>query len=344
MIYDSPIFFEKNRVFRVYKGGALFDKFFADGSVDGDFPEEWLASAVTALNIPPRAQKEGVSITKPDGIYFDDAIKRFPYEMLGETKKLEVLTKILDSAIRLPVQAHPDKEFSMRHFNSPHGKEECWLILETRPNACVYFGFKDGVTREDFERAIELSDKGISDSMEKLLCRYEVKKGDVIYIPANTVHAIGAGCLILEVQEPTDFTIQPERFCGEYKLSDREMYLGLDKGDALDCFEFKPSSQVKLSPIVLEQSNSVKYEELVGKAQTDSFCLRRITLDSGEYPAHKSACVYVVLSGSGRIKSADYSKDIKQGDCFFMPHMAAESKRFYIEGACELVECAGKVK
>jgi hypothetical protein len=64
------------------------------------------------------------------------------------------------------------------------------------------------------------------------------------------VHAIGCGCLLLEVQEPTDFTIQPERWCGEYKLSDREMYLGLDREKALECFDmgkkYPPHDAAKL--------------------------------------------------------------------------------------------------
>ena len=74
--------------------------------------------------------------------------------------------------------------------------------------------------------------------MEVLLESYPVKAGDIIYIPAKMVHAIGAGCLLLEVQEPTDFTIQPERWCGDYHLSDKQMYLDLDKETALKVFDY----------------------------------------------------------------------------------------------------------
>ena len=78
----------------------------------------------------------------------------------------------------------------------------------------------------------------VKSAMERLLNRIPVKTGDVYFIPAKAVHAIGAGCLILEVQEPTDFTIQPERWCGDYHLNDNEMYIGLSKEDALGVFDY----------------------------------------------------------------------------------------------------------
>ena len=68
------------------------------------------------------------------------------------------------------------------------------------------------------------------DAMERIMEYSEPKIGDVYLVPAKTVHAIGAGCLILEVQEPTDYTIQPEHWCDEYELSDDEMYIGLSDG------------------------------------------------------------------------------------------------------------------
>ena len=84
-------------------------------------------------------------------------------------------------------------------------------MLDTRPGARINFGFKDGVDKETFAAAIDAS-KTDKDAMERLMEYSEPKAGDVYLVPAKTVHAIGAGCLILEVQEPTDFTIQPEHW------------------------------------------------------------------------------------------------------------------------------------
>ncbi|MBQ8014616.1 MAG: class I mannose-6-phosphate isomerase, partial [Clostridia bacterium] len=315
MFYNKPIFFEKNRVFRVYTGGKLFADFFGDDSTDGFYPEEWVASSVRALNEGSTDEYEGVSKIRGTDLYLNDAVAEFKAEILGARDDLGILTKILDSAIRLPVQAHPDKEFSMKHFSSRYGKEESWIILATRPGAKIFYGFKDGVTMADFEKAIDESENK-SDAMENLLCSIDVKAGDVIYIPAKMVHAIGSGCLLLEVQEPTDFTIQPERFCGEYKLSDREMYLGLSRENALECFDMEKKYPAPLEPKLIKNENGMKYEAMIDECITTSFNVRTVTLNNGSFVLDKGAAVYVVTEGCGKINGDGYEKEIKKGDYF----------------------------
>ena len=85
------------------------------------------------------------------------------------------------------------------------------------------------------------------------------------------VHAIGKGCLLLEVQEPTDFTIQPERWCGEYKLSDREMYLGLEREKALECFDMEKTFPAPLSSKPLASEQGVDYQSVIDESITESF-------------------------------------------------------------------------
>ena len=113
-ILTAPIFFEQNRVGRVYTGGALFADFFGDNSVDGFEPEEWVASSVKALNKISKGPKEGVSKIKGSDIYFDELLENNRSELLGDRNEFGVLTKVLDSAVRLPVQAHPNKEYSKK--------------------------------------------------------------------------------------------------------------------------------------------------------------------------------------------------------------------------------------
>lgn len=336
MFFEKPIFFEKNRVFRVYTGGKLFSDFFGDDSEDGFYPEEWVVSTVHALNEGSTDEHEGISKIEGTDIYLNDAIEQYKEEMLGSRQDIGILTKILDSAIRLPVQAHPDKAFSAKYFNSKYGKEESWIILATRPGAKIYYGFKDGVTMEDFEKAIDASDKG-ENAMEELLCSIDVKVGDVIYIPAKMVHAIGYGCLLIEVQEPTDFTIQPERFCGEYKLSDNEMYIGLSRKEALECFDMNKRYPAPLTPKVLEKNETVLYEAIIDESITTSFSVRRINLSNGEFLLSKSAAIYVVLEGEGVVTGKEYERKLKKGDYFFVPYAAAG--RFLIEGTISVAEC-----
>ena len=120
MFYNEPIFFEKNRVFRIYTGGKLFSDFFGDDSTDGYYPEEWVASSVKALNEGSTDEYEGVSKIKGTDLYLSDATEKYRAEILGEREDIGILTKILDSAIRLPVQAHPDKVFSEKYFSSKY--------------------------------------------------------------------------------------------------------------------------------------------------------------------------------------------------------------------------------
>lgn len=334
----EPIFFERNRVSRVYKGGKLFNGFFGDEPVDGFLPEEWVASAVTALNKEMKSEKEGVSKIKNSDKYFDELLAEYPEEILGKAGKMRILVKLLDSAVRLPAQAHPDKAFSRKQFNSEYGKTESWIILDTRPDAKIYFGFKDGVDKETFMKAIDDSQTD-KDAMERLMEYREPKIGDVFLVPAKTVHAIGAGCLILEVQEPTDFTIQPEHWCDEYELSYDEMYIGLSKEDAVECFDFTKAPDTKLIPEVISDKDGVKLEKLIKETDTDCFIINRIEVKGGKYTINVAGSygVYIVTDGNGKMSAEGYSKEIKKGDYFFMP--ACLMDKFSVQGNIEIIEC-----
>ncbi len=321
---SQPVFFEKNRVFRVYTGGKLFAEFFGDNSEDGFHPEEWICSSTKALNKDSKDEFEGLSTIEGTNIHFNELIEEQKELMLGDRKGLDVLVKALDSAIRLPVQAHPDKEFSRKHFNSEFGKAESWLVLATREGASIYFGFKDGVTKEDFEKAVEDAETDKT-AMERLLNKIPVKPGDVYFIPAKAVHAIGYGCLILEVQEPTDFTIQPERWCGDYRLSEHEMYLSLEKDTALSVFDYsynleKVENECKKTPEIINENDGCKKESLIGKNDTPCFGVERYLVKNGETEKLPSPCVYVVTEGTGKLTGEDYEKNLKKGDYFFMPY------------------------
>lgn len=342
-IFEEPIFFEKNRVWRVYTGGALFAEFFGDDSVDGYEPEEWVASSVRALNKVSKGEKEGVSCIKDTEVYFDDLLKQYPKEMLGDRKEFGVLIKLLDSAIRLPIQAHPDKAFSRKYFNSEYGKTESWIVLATRPGASLYFGFKEQITKEAFAKAVEQSetDKTV---MEPLLNKVDVQPGDVFLVPARMVHAIGAGCLILEIQEPTDFTVQPEYWCGDYHLSEQEMYIGLDSDIALDIFDYDTCGEEavlkgRCKPQILYETDGCLIEELIGYDDTPCFAVQRYTITSGEQKLIHAPAVYVVTEGEGVVVCNGQCRTVKKGDYFFLPYAAKEKAILQAEGNLQVVVC-----
>ena len=341
-----PIFFKSNRVSRVYTGGKLFSEFFGDSSEDGRFPEEWVASYVKAMNGEGTKEKDGVSLIVENGAegqYFDDFIKENKEAALGGRDEFGVLVKLLDSAIRLPVQAHPDTAYSRVHFNSDYGKAEMWLVLATRKNAKIYFGFNSKVTPEQFKAAEDLSETNPA-AMEELLNEVSVKSGDVFFIPAKMVHAIGYGCLILEVQEPTDFTIQPENWCGDYHLNEYEKYLGLDRDVAMGCFNFdvygdEAIKMGKRIPRVYVDTPAVKSEVLVGLEETTCFSVLRHRVTGGTLEGIHVPAVCVVTDGEGKVECDGYSRKISKGDYFFLPHCVGDDCRVVADGNLELVEC-----
>ena len=336
--FAKPLFFEKNRVFRVYTGGALFADFFGDDSTDGNFPEEWVASSVEALNREKHGEREGVSVTT-DGDYFDKLIKAYPAEMLGEGRtEFGVLTKLLDSAIRLPAQAHPDKAFSRKVFHSEYGKAESWLVIATRENAKLYFGFKKPVTKAEFAAAVERA-KTDKNALVPYLNELAVKPGDVYFVPARMAHAIGEGCLILEVQEPTDFTIQPDHWCGDYELNDREMYIGLDHDLALDVFDYtvygeEAVKRGRREPKIIGKGDGYKRESLISYDDTPCFAVERVTLAKQTVTLNDAPAVYVVTNGAGKLTWDNGSAPIRKGSYFFLPYAAGN--RVHLETAEEI--------
>jgi mannose-6-phosphate isomerase len=337
---ERPLFFNRNRVFRVYTGGKLFHELFGDEPVDGNQPEEWIASKVRALNANSTSAREGLSTVEGTDVSFASLLSEFPNEMTGG-QGFDVLVKALDSAVRLPAQTHPDRAFSRRHFQSEHGKTECWLILATRPGAKLYFGFKEGVGDAQLKEAV-LKSENKGDAFTGLLQEVEARAGDLWLIPARVAHAIGAGCLILEVQEPTDFTIQPERWCADYRLSDQEMYLGLSPDTALGCFDLSLTGEAvikkgKKIPILIEKAGGYKKEALISYEDTPCFAVFRHQLETAECLLNGPA-VFVVTGGQGVIKSGHTERRVGKGDYFFLP-LAAGKVAVSTDSTLEIVEC-----
>ena len=342
-LLSKPIFFKENRVYRVYLGGkgiALFNG--SKMSEDDFFPEEWIASKVKAINPKYFSERDGVSVVEGTNWFFDDLLEKYPHLLLGD-RKYDCLVKYLDSAIRLPMQVHPTKEFAKKHFNSEYGKTEAWLVLATRPNACIYFGFKKEISKEELSK-LEKQSEEERNIMSSILHKVEARVGDVFIINAGLIHAIGAGCTILEVQEPTDFTIQPERWCGDYHISYQEEYIGLDKDTALDCFDYslvgeKAVMQSAVKPKVVYEKDGVKKEELIGYDITPCFGENRYTVKGGKLVLNYAPSVWICTSGKGVIKGEDYQREINKGDYFFLPYVA--EGKFFVESeeGIEMIEC-----
>lgn len=345
-LVQEPIFFERNRVYRIYKGGAPYRELFSDGYDDGCdnmFPEEWIASKVRAINPKYFGERDGVSKIKGTDIFFDDLLSEYGEELLGG-RKYDCLVKFLDSAVRLPFQVHPTKEFSRKHLNSDYGKTEAWLVVAKRPGAKLYFGFKDKITKEELS-ALEERSETERDIMGGLLAGVEANVGDVWLIKAGLIHAIGAGCTIIEVQEPTDFTIQPERWCGDYHISYDEEYIGLDKDTALGAINYDIHGVVakeyaRVTPTVEIDTPTYKKEVLISYSDTPCFAEKRHTVrDGGGFVMDFAPSVYICAEGEGKIVGEDYVRDIRRGEYFFLPYAAEGRFAITSDTSLTLIEC-----
>jgi len=118
---------------------------------------------------------------------------------VGSRDNFPLLIKLIDAKSDLSVQVHPDDEYALENENSL-GKTEMWYIVDSEPGAGIYLGFKNDVTGDDVAEAIK------NGTLTEHLNFFEVKPGDCYFIPAGTVHAIGSGCLILEIQENSNLT------------------------------------------------------------------------------------------------------------------------------------------
>lgn len=137
-----------------------------------------------------------------EGKSFAEYLKCHP-EAVGSLGKafpfFPTLIKLIDAKKALSIQVHPDDSFALSR-EGQYGKTEMWIVLEREEGAFLYFGFQKDYTEEEIRRAIE------EDNFPSLLCKVMVEPGDVFFIPAGTVHAIGAGILLAEVQQNSNLT------------------------------------------------------------------------------------------------------------------------------------------
>lgn len=206
-----------------------------------------------------------------------------------------VLIKFIDAKQNLSVQVHPSDDYALKYENS-YGKTESWYIVEAEEGAGIYCGFKRDTNKEEFLQSLA------SGEVENLLNFIPVKKGDCYFIPSGTVHAIGAGCLILEIQQNSDLTYRVydyNRRGADGKL--RELHV--DKAVKVINFN-KYESKLFASgenPRVITECGYFRSRELV--------------LNGGftEKNANSFTCV-TVTDGSGEINGEKFIK----GDSFFV--------------------------
>lgn len=307
---------------RTYRGGGMIKRYLnLTPAEDTFYPEDWISSFVEAKN-KNYVKNEGITRVLFNGeeSLITDVVT--PDDFGEGRTDSGVLIKFLDSAERLGIQVHPTKAYAKELFGSDYGKTECWHILGTRnmgESACVYLGFKEYVTKELWKDLFEKQDiKGMLDAMH----RFEVKEGDTILVTGGTPHAIGAGCFLLEIQEPSDYTMRTEKItvAGD-KLSPMQIHYGVGEEKMLGCFDYTPKNaeQIKNDYFLKQRkSGDNGVTSLVTYNDTPCFALEQIETD--EITIQKPHFVTIIATKSGGVMSCDgYESKMNRGDKFFVP-------------------------
>lgn len=199
-----------------------------------------------------------------------------------EQGRFPLLIKLLDANRWLSVQVHPDDEYGLAH-EADLGKTEMWVVLHAEPDSEIIFGFKPNVSRETFAAAIE------DGRVEDMLHRMPVQAGDVVFVPAGAVHALGPGIIVAEIQQNSDTT---------YRIYDWGRPRPIHVEQALNVLNFDLVEPSALVPTTLNNSGYV--HEQIGLCQY--FCTERVHLPAGE--TYDGSCngdtfeIWAVLDGA----------------------------------------------
>ena len=300
-----------NRVRRTYLGGGRIDAFC--GMPETPCPEDWLASTVTAFNGTVEVEGEGLGRIE-DGRLVRDVVGDLPF-----------LVKLLDSDERLVIQAHPTGRCAKRLFGSSVGKTECWCFLPgTTSEACVYLGFKPGVTREKWRTAFE-TQQGLLD----MLHRIPVAPGDFVFVDGGVPHAIGGGCFMVELQEPSDLMVVAERFTPSgRRIADAKIHGGVGCDKMFDVYEYESRSLEETCAEFVRRSLR-DTSCICGPGFTDKFSMWRIE-GEGRLGLPRPACV-IVTNGAGAVNGLA----VKKGDRL----LVADEQILETAGSATLVVC-----
>ena len=320
----------ETRVWRTYGGGAALDRWHGREGENGMFPEDWAASTTRASNPGREEIIEGLSrvISMEGGPYLTDVIAADPQGFFGAAhlaafgEKAGFLVKLIDAGERLTIQVHPDKTYAKEILNSDYGKTESWYILGSNSEhiqPCIYLGFKPGVTREIWK---DIFDRQDIPAMLDCLHRIPVRAGECYFISAGVPHAIGEGCFLAEIQEPTDYTMRTELVTpAGLRIHENQCHQGVGYDKMLDCFHYDGVSleetlaRWRSEPVCVCEEAGGRIDSLIDERQTKLFSMRRIQVEKAlQIEAQGMMRILMVISGGGTLRMAGSTMEIAQGD------------------------------
>ncbi|HWG01604.1 MAG TPA: mannose-6-phosphate isomerase [Trebonia sp.] len=344
----APLPLGPNQPPRFYRGGAGIARLRGTTTPSDHVPEDLVAST-TELSGGGGA---GLTVLA-DGTTLRDAIAADPRGYLGPRHAdrfgadLALLVKLLDTAERLVVHFHPSRDFARAHLHSCHGKTEAWIITDVTADpgddtaGHVYLGFREDVSLATVRQWVDAQDKA---ALVGALNKVPVRPGDTCLVPAGVPHAIGNGITLVEVQEPTDFSIMLE-WKGFDIDGAAEGHLGLGFDLALEALDRTRWDQSRLSGVLgswqRESSRpatppTAGVTRLLPAAADGFFRAERIQPGSGLLELSPQVAVLVVLEGQGQLSWEGGDLQLSRGMTVFVPYGAGPVR---VGGQLTLVRC-----
>lgn len=327
-----PLRLPPNRVWRFYRGGVLMDRF--RGSAEPEdtyYPEDWVGSTTPAINPPEHTYEgEGLSSVEVGGrtVTLADLLAERPDDVAGARiverygATTALLVKLLDAGSRLPVHVHPTRDMARRIFDSQFGKAEAWAIIATRqipgqPSPRIWLGFRDDVSLEQLRAWIDVQD---TEALRGAMNEVEVQPGDAVFVRPGLLHATGAGVLLVEAQEPTDYSILAEYKGYPIDAEAAHMHKGWDTMlDIIDRGRVDADALAALCPSPVRVAGNETegwYEDDVWGPQSDPYfkAFRLVVDGSVAWPHAGVYSVVIVTEGAGVAETAHGRLDLAAGD------------------------------
>jgi len=325
----SPLVLPPNQFHRFYAGGARIDALRGAPAGEDSRPEDWIGSTTTAFG----EESEGLGRVA-DGRLVRDLVREDPEALLGPAHVSRfgadpgLLVKLLDAGERLPVHLHPGRDFARARLGSRWGKTEAWLILQAEPGATVHVGLREPLDSATLRRWVDDQDAG---EMLAALHELPVKAGSALLVTAGTLHAIGAGILLLELQEPTDLSVLVE--WRRFGVDSGVEHLGLGWDAALAAVDRRAADPAALA----SEPSGVPGAGLLPPAADPYFRAERVRPGGGERESEPSFAVLVVLDGDGRLRTERGDElALRAGTTALIPFAAGST---VLAGELEAIRC-----
>ncbi len=241
------------------------------------------------------------------------------YQRFGD--EFPLLIKFIDARQDLSIQVHPTDEIAHRQGKS-RGKTEMWYALESTPGAQLYNGLKQQITPDQYKQMVA------NDTITDALARYEVSEGDVFFIPAGRIHAIGAGCFVAEIQQTSDVTYR----IYDYKRKDKNgNYRELHTKEAAESIDFRIYDNQHIN-YTLSKNEGVQVVSCPHFTTAVYDLTEPMTLD---YSDLDSFVILIAVKGQGKLICEDEEITFQMGDTVLLPATTQEVK---VEGAVKFLE------